>query len=65
MLGQGYGFAYDNGDGAVSCPTAYACSSRRGRLARVSIEYPPGAFWQMYYDTGGNTAGDQEASRGR
>lgn len=50
LLGQDYGFAYDNGDGAVSCPTAYACSSRRGRLARVSIEYAPGAFWQMYYD---------------
>ncbi len=50
LLGQDYGFAYDNGDGAITCPTAYSCAYRKGRLARVSVEYAPGSFWQMYYD---------------
>lgn len=50
VLGQDYRFRYDNGDGLVDCPTYYACAYRRGRLARVEIEYTPGAFWPLYYD---------------
>jgi RHS repeat-associated protein len=50
-LGQDYRFNYDNGDSLVPCVTsAYGCRYRRGRLARVQIEYVAGSFWDMYYD---------------
>ncbi len=54
VLGQDYGFTYDNG--SSTCNIDYGsiglteCEYRIGRLASVDIEYTPGNFWTVEYD---------------
>lgn len=47
FVGQDYKFTWDNGD--VACGTINPCTWRRGRLAKVDIEYASSAFWTLEY----------------